>query len=127
MLILTVSLLLNFRLQGMALVCLGLLLNLAAIQRKSFGSFMLLNTGSNWTVLSAAETEGLDEKELAALIEAALSDAPRPGTLDTFTTEQLIQVVAVACEDPRESEREISHWTPRELAEEVIQRQIDDL
>jgi transposase len=76
--------------------------------------------------LSAAEAEGLNEKELAAWVEAALSDAPRPGTPDTFTPEQLVQVVAVACEDPRESDREITHWTRRELAEEVIQQEIVD-
>jgi transposase len=76
--------------------------------------------------LAAVEAEGPDEKELAAWVKAALSDAPRPGTPDTFTPEQLIQVIAVACEDPRESEREITHWTHRELAEEVIQREIVD-
>jgi transposase len=74
--------------------------------------------------LSAAEAEGLDEKELATLVEAVLSDAPRPGAPDTFTPEQLVQVIAVACEDPHQSEREITHWTHRELAEEVIQREI---
>jgi transposase len=73
--------------------------------------------------LSAAEAEGLEDQALTALVEAALSDAPRPGTPDTFTPEQLVQVVAVACEAPRESGREISHWTHRELAEEVVQRQ----
>jgi transposase len=74
--------------------------------------------------LSAVEAEGLDEKELTAWVKAELSDAPRPGAPDTFTPEQLVQVVAVACEDPRESGREITHWTRRELAEEVIQREI---
>jgi len=76
--------------------------------------------------LSAVEAEGLDEKELTAWVKAELSDAPRPGTPDTFTPEQLVQVVAVACEDPRESDREITHWTRRELAEEVIQRETVD-
>ena len=51
--------------------------------------------------LSAVEVEGLDEKELAAWVEVVLSDAPRPGTPDTFAPEQLVQVVALACEDPR--------------------------
>jgi transposase len=76
--------------------------------------------------LLAAEAEGFDEKELAALIETVLSDAYRPGTPDTFTPEQLVQVVALACENPRESDREITHWTRRELADEVIKREIVD-
>ena len=74
--------------------------------------------------LLAVETKGLDEKELTALVEAVLSDTYRPGAPDTFTPEQLVKVVAVACEDPRESGREITHWTWRELADEVIKREI---
>ena len=74
--------------------------------------------------LLAAEAEGLDGKELTALIEATLSDAPRPGAPDTFTPEQLVQVIALACEDPRESGREITHWTHREVADEAIKRVI---
>jgi len=76
--------------------------------------------------LSAAEAEGFDEQRLATLVKATLSDAPRSGTPDTFTPEQLVQVVATACEDPCTSGREISHWTRRELAAEVIQREIVD-
>ena len=74
--------------------------------------------------LLAAEAEGLSEKELTALVEATLADAWRPGAPDTFSPEQLVQIVALACEDPRESDREISHWTPRELADEAIKRSI---
>jgi transposase len=67
---------------------------------------------------------GLSDQELLALIEATLADAPRSGTPDTFEPEQLVQFVAVACENPQLSGREISHWTPRELADEVIKRKI---
>ena len=74
--------------------------------------------------LSAAEAEDLETKALTAQILAALSDAPRPGRPRTFSPEQLVQVIAIACEDPRESGREICQWTHRELADEVIQRQI---
>lgn len=76
--------------------------------------------------LLAAEAEGVDERVLTALVEAALSDAPRPGAPDTFSPEQLVQVVVIACEDPRKSNREISHWTRRELADEVRQRKVVD-
>ena len=74
--------------------------------------------------LLTAETEGVGDKELRALIEAGLSDAPRPGTPATFTPEQIVGLVALACENPKKSGRPISHWTPRELADEVIEREI---
>ncbi len=69
--------------------------------------------------LEAEEEEG---RLLATQIETVLSDAPRPGGPTQFTPEQLIDLIAVACEDPQDSGRPISHWTPRELADEVIQR-----
>ena len=72
----------------------------------------------------AAESAGLDEKALTAIVEAALSDAPRPGAPGTFTPEQLVKVVAIACEDPRESGRETTSWTHRELADEAVKREI---
>ena len=53
-----------------------------------------------------------------------LQDAPRPGAPATFTAEQLTHLYAIACEDPRESDRPISHWTARELADELSKRQI---
>jgi len=59
----------------------------------------------------------------ATVIER-LQDDPRPGTPQTFTAEQWCQIVALACEPPEKSGRPISHWTPRELAEEVIKRGI---
>jgi transposase len=74
--------------------------------------------------LLATEAKKLTERELIALVEATLADAPRSGAPDTFSPEQLVQVVAVACEDPRESGREITHWTRRELADEVVDRDI---
>ena len=37
------------------------------------------------------------------LIEEILDDAPRPGGPATFSPEQIVQIVAVACEPPEES------------------------
>jgi putative transposase len=73
--------------------------------------------------LGAAEAEASDQ-DLLALIEAALDDAPRPGGPATFSAEQIVQIVAVACEPPSKSGRPISHWTHAELADEVKKRQI---
>ena len=48
----------------------------------------------------------------------------RPGTPATFSAEQICRIIAVACEEPEESGRPISEWTPRELADEVVKREI---
>jgi putative transposase len=53
-----------------------------------------------------------------------LSDAPRCGGPGTITAEQWCQIMALACSDPKQSGRPITHWTHRELAEEATQRQI---
>lgn len=74
-------------------------------------------------VLEAVEAEG-DDKALADLIEKILAGEPRSGAPATFTPEQIVQIVALACEEPSASGRPVSHWTPRELAEEAIKRGI---
>ena len=55
---------------------------------------------------------------------AVLSDAPRPGAPATFTPEQVTQIVALACESPKLSDRPINRWTHRELRDEVLKRKI---
>ena len=74
--------------------------------------------------LQHAEQEQAPDPQLLALIEQALDDAPRPGGPATFTPEQIVQIVAVACEPPEKSGRPISHWSARELADEVKKRHI---
>lgn len=61
---------------------------------------------------------------LREAIAAVLGDLPRAGCGGKFTAEQIAQIIAVACEPPEKSERPVTHWTPRELAVEVIKRQI---
>jgi transposase len=51
-----------------------------------------------------------------------LSDVPRPGKPSQITAEQRCQMLAVACEQP--TERPISHWTGREIADEMMRRGI---
>jgi putative transposase len=74
--------------------------------------------------LAQAEVDNFSDPQLLSLIEETLDDAPRPGGPATFTPEQIVQIVAVACEPPEKSGRPISHWTARELADEVQKRQI---
>lgn len=51
-----------------------------------------------------------------------LTDVPRPGKPSQITAEQRCQMVALACEQPKE--RPITHWTGREIAEEMMLRGI---
>ena len=59
-------------------------------------------------------------------VDERLKDALRPGAPPTFTPEQLMHLFAIACEDPQRCGRSISHWTSRELADELIKQGIVD-
>ncbi|MCH9017305.1 MAG: helix-turn-helix domain-containing protein [Chloroflexi bacterium] len=59
-------------------------------------------------------------------IEERLRDVPRPGAPARITPEQVCQMVSLACEAPSQSERPISQWTGREIADEVVRRGIVD-
>ena len=61
---------------------------------------------------------------LREAIEEVLSDLPRAGCGGTFTADQIAMILAVACEPPEKSGRPVTHWTSRELADEVIKRGI---
>ena len=74
--------------------------------------------------LATAEAADPDDIHLSPAIEAVLADAPRPGTPPTFTPEQIVQIVALACERTQEAARPVSHWTLREIADEAVQRGI---
>jgi putative transposase len=74
--------------------------------------------------LEQLEADGGAEKALTTMIVEAFTDRPRSGTPATFTAAQIVQIVAVACEDPAESGRPISHWTPGAVAAEVCKRGI---
>ena len=58
--------------------------------------------------------------------EDRLRDAPRPGAPSQITADQRCEIEALACEEPENSERPISQWTAREIADEVIKRKIVD-
>lgn len=74
--------------------------------------------------LFTAEQAELTDRKLGALIEETLSDRPRTGAPGKFTQEQLVKIIAIACENPALSNRPISHWTARELADEAVVRNI---
>jgi putative transposase len=62
--------------------------------------------------------------DLEGLILETLSDNYRSGTPPKFTAEQVTMMIAVACENPEDSGYPVTHWTPKELAAEVIRRGI---
>lgn len=72
--------------------------------------------------LEAAETDTDSERVLTEVIATILADEPRPGAPATFTAEQVVQIIALACEDAQAAGYPISHWTPRELAAEAARR-----
>jgi putative transposase len=55
-----------------------------------------------------------------------LADAPRCGAPAKFGPEQVCQIIALACEQPADSDRPISQWSHRELADEIVRRGIVD-
>jgi transposase len=66
----------------------------------------------------------LSEGEIS--VEKRLEDSARSGKPATFTLEQLTQLYALACDPPEKYGRPISHWTPRELADELMKQKIVD-
>ena len=73
--------------------------------------------------LQAIEATG-QPKLLSQAIEVLLTDEQRPGAPATFTLEQFMQIMALACEKPEVADRPVSSWTPRELADEAVKRGI---
>ncbi|HLB76129.1 MAG TPA: helix-turn-helix domain-containing protein [Candidatus Dormibacteraeota bacterium] len=73
-----------------------------------------------WLETAPADPEGGPD------VAARLQDWPRPGAPGRFTAEQFCQLIAMGCEIPEGSERPISHWTPREMADEAQKRGIVD-
>lgn len=65
-----------------------------------------------------------DPRQLAAAIATVLADAPRSGAPDTFSAEQIIHILNLACTPPPASDRPVNAWTARELADEAVKQKI---
>ena len=63
-------------------------------------------------------------RDLRTLVATILDDAPRSGTPSSFSAEQIVQIINVACMSPPEVGRPIDAWTPRELADEAVKQDI---
>jgi putative transposase len=69
-----------------------------------------------------AGLQGIDLETLS--LTERLQDAPRPGVMPKFTTDQRCQMAALACEAPAQAGRPMSQWTGREIADELKARGI---
>jgi transposase len=70
------------------------------------------------------EAQSITAKALRLRIYSILMDHPRTGTPPTFTSQQVVRIVALACEDPQEAGVPVTEWTPRELAQKAMERGI---
>lgn len=57
-------------------------------------------------------------------VEERLEDLPRSGRPDTFSPETVCKIIATCCESPEVYGHPITHWTHRELADEIIKQKI---
>ena len=57
-------------------------------------------------------------------IYAILQDSKRSGPKPKYTKDQIAQMVAIACLKPEKFNRPITHWTYRELADELVKQGI---
>ena len=74
--------------------------------------------------INAVEADGNDKTLREFIVDVALADDPYNGKRGKYTPEQIVQLYAIACESPQDSFRPISHWSCRELADEMVKRGI---
>lgn len=72
---------------------------------------------NRWVSLQGIPLEDLSVAE-------RLQDVPRPGAPSQITADQRCQIEALACEKPETSGRPITHWSAREIADEIMARKI---
>jgi putative transposase len=63
-----------------------------------------------------------DAVALAQTVAVTLAAAPRPGAPGTFTAEQIVQIIDLACRPPEHVGRPVTAWTPREVADEATKQ-----
>ena len=66
----------------------------------------------------------IEKKKKGIEVIERLQDEERSGAPATFSMEQVLKLFKLACDDPKEYQRPISHWTERELADEMSRQNI---
>ena len=74
--------------------------------------------------LSKLEDTAINDKDYRKLIIKTLSDATRTGRPLVFTAEQVVQIIAMACEVKDDSEKATSHWIWGDIVRESVNRGI---
>jgi len=74
--------------------------------------------------LSELEATDIKDRDYRKRIIRALSDATRTGRPVVFTAEQVVQIIAMACEVRDDSEEATSHWTWGNIVRESVNRGI---
>jgi transposase len=84
--------------------------------------------GKRWRIqaqrLAEVEAQACPDHVLSGVLEGLLMDAYRAGKPATFSPEQIVKLIAVACERPQDCGRPITRWSSRELAAEMVKRGI---
>jgi transposase len=80
--------------------------------------------GKRWRTqarrLAEVEAQACPDHVLSRVLEGLLMDVYRAGKPATFSPEQIVKLIAVACEPPQHSGRPITRWSSRELAAEMV-------
>lgn len=105
--------------------------NKPAAAKTGFSIYQFRLWRTRWLSFSATFARLVSESEpkklsyeLEKSIRLCLSDLPRPGKPCTFNAEQYCRIIAISLEAPELSDRPISEWTAREIADESIKRGI---
>jgi transposase len=84
--------------------------------------------GKRWRTqarrLAEVEAQACHNHVLSRVLEGLLMDAYRAGKPAAFSPEQIVKLIAVACERPQDCGRPITRWSSRELAAEMVKRRI---
>ena len=78
----------------------------------------------SWDLARTWRNRWLETSGRELSIIQRLQDSERIGAPVKFSMEQVVELFALACSPPEDYGRPISHWTNRELADEIIKQGI---
>lgn len=110
------------------MLCADGLNNLQISERVSIGQ----DSVSKWrtrflnSLFRLQEVEEQNPTGLELEVTALLSDYARPGQPPTYTDEQIIRILEIACRNPEEYGYEASHWSLNQLVDVTIKEGIAD-